>query len=293
MNVTSLSERLKSLRKEAGLSLKQLAAKLGYSKAHVANVESARSQPSRRYLERFAAAFGMTLANLLAGIIPMRRFRRPRLLNQECRPIVRAFGHRPPPVPLPALGMAFRTASHYLLGPSLLQGLNSQSSRPAPFWDAVKQLAGHLNGLEQVALLHLLDVSSELHDLHPHRLGLRRTVVDDYGRRWLAVVLRDEDDYLVLYPQLQVLGESRIIYCLDFLAAVRKGGRTTFIDIELDGRPWHPDARRDEGRARDLNLPTIRFDQSAMDRTDFRHRVFRECWRVHDTAGNASLARTA
>jgi transcriptional regulator with XRE-family HTH domain len=47
------------LRKSKGLSLQQLANLTGYSKSHVANVESGTASPSKKYVESFQRAVGL------------------------------------------------------------------------------------------------------------------------------------------------------------------------------------------------------------------------------------------
>lgn len=47
------------LRKSKGLSLQQLANLTGYSKSHVANVESGTASPSKKYIEAFQRALGL------------------------------------------------------------------------------------------------------------------------------------------------------------------------------------------------------------------------------------------
>lgn len=73
-----LATRLQSLRKAQGLSLEQLAASSGVSKAMISKIERQDSSPSASLLGRLAASLGVSLAQLLtedtAPLAPLRSF---------------------------------------------------------------------------------------------------------------------------------------------------------------------------------------------------------------------------
>lgn len=70
--------RLKALRAEAGLSLDDLAARSGLSRATLSRLENAETSPTTEALARLAAAYGMTLTRIvhLAEEAPMPLMRR-------------------------------------------------------------------------------------------------------------------------------------------------------------------------------------------------------------------------
>jgi XRE family transcriptional regulator, fatty acid utilization regulator len=59
--------RLRSLRERAGLSLKQLAGKVGTNEYHIATWERNIQRPEMATVERLAAALGVPSAELLTG----------------------------------------------------------------------------------------------------------------------------------------------------------------------------------------------------------------------------------
>jgi transcriptional regulator with XRE-family HTH domain len=63
---SQIATRLQGLRQQHGLSLAQLAAQSGVSKAMISRIERAESSPTAALLGRLAAALGVTLAELLA-----------------------------------------------------------------------------------------------------------------------------------------------------------------------------------------------------------------------------------
>ena len=73
-----IAARLLAMRQARGLSLSELAAQCGVSKATVSKIERAQSSPSAAILGRLAAGLGISLAQLLTddGAAPVRRVRR-------------------------------------------------------------------------------------------------------------------------------------------------------------------------------------------------------------------------
>ena len=64
----SLAETLKRLRESRGLSLTDLAAKSGVSRAMIHKVESGASSPTAALLGRLSGAFGLTVSQLLIEV---------------------------------------------------------------------------------------------------------------------------------------------------------------------------------------------------------------------------------
>jgi transcriptional regulator with XRE-family HTH domain len=85
VNYDDLAAQLKKLRKQAGLSMKELALKLGYSYQWVDNIEGARRRPDIPDIERFAEACGQ---RVVFEIVPPGAM--PTLLSEEERELVEA-----------------------------------------------------------------------------------------------------------------------------------------------------------------------------------------------------------
>jgi transcriptional regulator with XRE-family HTH domain len=85
--MAELGARLRSMRRGAGRTLKEIAGKVGFTEAYLSQVETGRTNPSLASLKRIAAGYGMSLADLVApdggtageGIVA-RRGSRPKLV---------------------------------------------------------------------------------------------------------------------------------------------------------------------------------------------------------------------
>ena len=66
----NLSQKIRQLRKEKGLSLNKLAEEAGVSKAYLSQLENSVSkQPSAEVLFKIASALGTTIADLLDKLV--------------------------------------------------------------------------------------------------------------------------------------------------------------------------------------------------------------------------------
>ena len=61
----SLGKRLRRIRQERGLTLKQIEAKVGVSATHVSEIERGNTSPTIRALERIASALGVAPSYLI------------------------------------------------------------------------------------------------------------------------------------------------------------------------------------------------------------------------------------
>ncbi|WP_349357503.1 XRE family transcriptional regulator [Stappia sp.] len=68
MRDEDLADRLTRLRKARGLTLEDLAASSGVSRASLSRIERAQISPTAATLGRLAAAFGLSVAELFAGV---------------------------------------------------------------------------------------------------------------------------------------------------------------------------------------------------------------------------------
>lgn len=65
----SLGERIRVLRKKAGMSLEELASSSRVSRNHIHSIETGQTKPSLRILSCIADALGVTEATLISNII--------------------------------------------------------------------------------------------------------------------------------------------------------------------------------------------------------------------------------
>ncbi|MBI3926448.1 MAG: helix-turn-helix transcriptional regulator [Armatimonadetes bacterium] len=246
---------IRQLRQQQGLSLRELARRIGISATHLSRIERGQGGMSAAIADRLAHELGASLAA------------QPTVLRLKASyELARLFGYRPPAQPTGTLRVAFREALFREPGPALLQALDRQM-RPPSFWRAAKLLPRDCNGPEQTFLLHLLKPDADIQEIHPHRLGVSCPVVQPPDRRWLAVVIKAP--LLAVLPQVRIETRAGGHPQLDFLCAVQ-GQPTRYYDVELDG-PFH-DARRDRQRdeeIRKVGILPLRFSTEAAYRHDF------------------------
>ena len=68
MNLIGLAQRIKTLRRERGLTLEQVATRAGMTRSGLSKVENFRATPSLPALVAIAAALGATVAQLVEGL---------------------------------------------------------------------------------------------------------------------------------------------------------------------------------------------------------------------------------
>lgn len=251
---------IRKVRKQKGMSLRELAATVGLSPGHLSKLERGLYPIPREAAQRLANALGM-----VTSAQPKTHSR-----SHRSSDLPRAFGYRPTKPPVPTLNVAYREALYQEPGPTLLRALDAQA-RSASFWRAVKLLPRECNGPEQTVLLHLLTPDAQLHKIHPHKLNLSCPVVQPPRRAWWAVVFKAAGLLVAVLPQVKI--EARPTYHpqLDFLAAVRRGGRCALADVEVDGPHHQP--RRDQERdqaVRKVGVVPLRFSLADVRRPDFR-----------------------
>lgn len=66
--MTTLHERLRWLRKQRGLSLREVAEKSGLGISHISTIERGAALPSLETLEAVAAVYGLTIGEALVGV---------------------------------------------------------------------------------------------------------------------------------------------------------------------------------------------------------------------------------
>jgi hypothetical protein len=143
-------------------------------------------------------------------------------------------------------------------------------------------LAYELNGIEQLVVLHLLDLQADICAIGPHQLGFMATLAVPAQRPFLALVLEVEGTMIVFFPQMGVETRRGAFPYLDFLVGVSRDGKRCFLDIEIDG-PGR-DKEHDRLRETRLQLPTLRFSTTRVERADFGNALVQACMQMaHQT----------
>ena len=273
---SSLSARLQTLRIAAGWSQVELSRLTGLSKSHICEVENGRARPSLQTLHKLAAAHQMSLEEMMKEVLFKPRRRGSSRLKRHSRALRHLFGRCQPNHVSCTLQQAFNKALQTHLGPELIAQVDAQRRSPV-FWKALKHMADPLNSVEQTFVLHMMADGHDLEDLTPADVGIERSVVWDPRRRWLAIVAKISDGYLVIFPQLGMTTLPGRYRTLDFCVAVARSsdGNSECIDVEVDG-PSHrgreeADARRDA----EVRLLVIRIPLRDLDHRDFARRFIR------------------
>ncbi|NDD31119.1 MAG: helix-turn-helix domain-containing protein [Proteobacteria bacterium] len=269
--MSAFGQRLRQLRTSCSLTLRQLAERTGLSPSHLCAIERGSDQASSKALEALARAYQMTVASLTAGLWrPSPRSQRK--LRTRGTLLRRLFSWVPPRLPESTLAVMCREAGFYRLGKSLVEQLRAQR-RPAPFWSAAKLYLHGQNGAEQVTSLHLFERAVDLEDIEPQFVRFPRPVVQEPGRRWIALVLEFNGFTILVYPQVTICGLTGQYPTLDFLVCLSDGVSNAYIDLEIDG-PGH-EGRRFKDAERDVvtGLPVLRVPLPELDRGDFAERL--------------------
>ncbi|HXE71092.1 MAG TPA: hypothetical protein VNO81_00400 [Candidatus Nitrosotenuis sp.] len=125
--------------------------------------------------------------------------------------------------------------------------------------------------------LHFLCKGADLEDLHPHRLGFPRAILEEPGRRWVALVKSLEGGWLVLFAQVWVETLPGRLRRLDYLACLAWKGRASFLNVEVDGPSHRGREQADRARQGQVALPTVRVPVRALGRVDFPSWLLGEC----------------
>lgn len=99
----------------------------------------------------------------------------------------------------------------------------------------------------------------------------------------------------MFHPQIRVETLSGRFPRLDYLVSVRVNGRTTFINVEIDGPTHRGRQVEDQTREEDLGLATLRYRLIDVDQPDFGERLVRDCLNLAgiDSECTSNTRRTA
>lgn len=276
--MSSLGKRLKETRLARGWTLRALGERAGISPSHLCGIERGAQRPSAEALQKLAEVYGTSVAELTDDAWrphPRRRWR----LRRRGTVLRRRFRYRRPTVPEGTLAVLCREAAFYRLGRALIERVRAQK-RPAPFWTALKLLMHGQNGAEQVTSLHLLDRALDLEDIEPQHVRFHRPVVQEPGRRWIAIIIEHEGVTFLFYPQVTIRGITGQYPTLDFLVCMSDGQRTWSADLEIDGPGHDRTPFKDADRDVIANLPVLRVRLPELDRESFVDRLLERLMRL-------------
>jgi transcriptional regulator with XRE-family HTH domain len=269
----ALGDRLKRLRVAAGMNLSQAEQASGHSRTTLRAAEEGKKRPSDRILARLSEVYGdPTLLSYTR--LPKRP--KGRTVYGKAGELIRsAFKFAKPALLVPSLEVAYKAATGYAAGRKLLHSIMAKRSQPPARWRGMKLLAHELTGMEQLAVLHLLDGEAEIESISPHNLGFAAPIMTQPHRPFLALVVAVDDVVLAFFPQLGVEHRRGSCPYLDFLVAMACDGHRLFVDLELD-HVGH-DQERDRLRQQALQLTTLRYMKRDIEQPDFGRRLIRDC----------------
>ena len=160
VDAVALGRRVRHLRKQAGLTLDQLAERTGVSGSHLSLVENARREPRLSLVQRIAEVLGVAVEDLLTGRAPTRRAE----LEIEVERFARSEHYAS--LGLPPLRIGPRTPTEVLeviagLEAELRRRLEEQAATPEEARRANAQLRARMRAVDN----HYPDLEAEAHRL--------------------------------------------------------------------------------------------------------------------------------
>ena len=160
VDAVALGRRVRHLRKQAGLTLDQLAERTGVSGSHLSLVENARREPRLSLVQRIAEVLGVPVEDLLTGRAPTRRAE----LEIEVERFARSEHYAS--LGLPPLRIGPRTPTEVLeviagLEAELRRRLEEQAATPEEARRANAQLRARMRAVDN----HYPDLEAEAHRL--------------------------------------------------------------------------------------------------------------------------------
>ena len=160
VDAVALGRRVRHLRKQAGLTLDQLAERTGVSGSHLSLVENARREPRLSLVQRIAEVLGVPVEDLLTGRAPTRRAE----LEIEVERFARSEHYAS--LGLPPLRIGPRTPTEVLeviagLEAELRRRLEEQAATPEEARRANAQLRAQMRAVDN----HYPDLEAEAHRL--------------------------------------------------------------------------------------------------------------------------------
>ncbi|HXE73130.1 MAG TPA: helix-turn-helix transcriptional regulator [Candidatus Nitrosotenuis sp.] len=265
----SLSLLLRTLRRERGLSQRDLARLTGISAAKLCRFEKGERSPGRQELEELCEALDLSFERVVRGTLwePPRRGRPARAVEKR---VERVFASEEFYALAGQRDFARRLAACRQQFPRRCAELEKVIDHRSDLGKVQRFLADLPcgSGCECLLVLQLVALGAVPARLSPLRLGfpdprLRDPVSRAYvgHRLFPALVLELKGLLAVFFPQVPVRTE-RFPCELDFLVAVHDGRASVWLNLEVDG-PGH-DGSRDLPRAEQLGLPTCRLSQAEL-----------------------------
>jgi len=269
--MSQLGERLRQSRRDRGWTLRQLAERSGLSPSHLCGIERGTQRPSTGALDRLALAFGVSLGAITQGIWRPRPRARWCLRTRGTR-LRRLFRYKRPRTPESTLAVQCREAGYYPLGKVLIERVRAQQRRTA-FWTGVRHFMHGQNGAEQMASLHLLQRAVDFEEIEPQYVRFHLPVLQEPGRRWIAMLLEHAGCTFLFYPQVTVKGTTGQTPTLDFVVRITDGAQSWTVDVEIDGPGHDRQLFKDAERDVVVNLPVLRVRLRELDDERFAERL--------------------
>lgn len=273
-----LAKRLIRLRVSKDLSQRDVAERAGFAQPYLAQVEGGVRPISARFLRQLEAIYSKKLSAQLWRVLGRRG--RPRHTQNTRLALAELFGsssaaavkagppkyaqpHQVRRASDPLWPMALHLSSEARGEVELLEKLRAEDEI---FWRQFNSLRFD-SWSEKRLLVRVANLGGQLMGVRLQRLGASVAVVDGKtGKRpglHRGFVLKGKEGSAVWCPQVAV--STRLgIFCVDNLLVVSSRGRRVTVAVEVNGRQYHQDARRQLRRDRALGIPVIHLDASEL-----------------------------
>ena len=286
------------IRVKKGFSQRRAAAEVGVTQSYLAQVEMGHRPISGKCLEKLERLFKTKFGKLWCGV---GRRGRPgcapatREALRELGQAIRAFWNGEVFVPEHPQAHQVRTLEDPLWTIALRLGepageevrrLEKLRAKDEAFWRQFNELRFD-SWSEKRLLVRVALLGMQLTGVRLDRLGCKLPAIDGVTGEKAGLhrgfVMKGETASLVWCPQVTV--RTGVGYrCVDNLLVMRGGGKSVTLAVELDGAPFHGDARKERRRDRELGIPVLHVDASRLDESGLIASILRWAKAMLDAA---------
>ncbi|MBN9420646.1 MAG: helix-turn-helix transcriptional regulator [Candidatus Eremiobacteraeota bacterium] len=288
------------IRVKKGFSQRQAAVEIGVTQSYLAQVEMGYRPISGKCLEKLERLFKTKFGKLWGGI---GRRGRPsaapatREALRELGQAIREFWNGEVLVPEHPQPHQVRTLEDPLWTIALRLGeeageevrrLEALRAKDEAFWRQFNELRFD-SWCEKRLLVRVALLGMPLMGVRLERLGCKVAAIDGVSGEKAGLhrgfVMRGETASLVWCPQVTI--RTGVGYrCVDNLLVISGGGKSVTLAVELDGAPFHGDARKEQRRDRELGIPVLHVDAARLDEPGLIASILRWAKAMLEAAGS-------
>jgi transcriptional regulator with XRE-family HTH domain len=274
-----LARRIAKIRTKKGFSQRCLAREIGVTQSYLAQVEMGLRPVSAKCLARLENLWGTKFGRLWRGVGRRGRPRHTPATSQALRELgraVREFWSGSSSIPKHSQPHQVRTLEDPLWTLALRLGeaageevrqLEKMRAEDESFWRQFNDLRFD-SWSEKRLLVRVALLGVQLTGVRLNRLGCKLPLIDGVTGKAAGLhrgfVMKGQQASLVWCPQVTV--RTAVGYrCVDNLLVMSGAGKSVTLAVELDGAPFHGNARKERRRDRELGIPVLHIDATRLD----------------------------